>query len=449
MKSPAKLFNSFRNWWHQPNDRYVVVNPMSAGVYVDERTALTYSVVWACIHYIAMLSVLPLDLIEESADGRKTRLENDLHWLIQRQANPQMTAFAFRELMVHHVAIYGNGYAEIERNGRGEPVALWPLDPTMIEPKLDDKERLYYEIISGDSRGLKIQPREVLHFKGLGFDGYRGYGVIAYAAKSIGLGLAAESEGLNFFANGSQPGGLLKTESFLKPEQKKQWAEEWTERFTKGGKYKIAILDGKADWKQTTIPHDQAQFLETRTFQIPEICRWFRVPPHKVQHLDNAHYNSVEQQAIEAVTDCLVPWAKRFESEFDNKLFGVKQQGRLYTKHNFYALLRGDTKTQSEHFKAMLNAGVYSINDVRELMDMNRIGPEGDQRYIQINMTTLDAILAEKNLKSEPQQSKEDDRDIESQSRNGVNGHGKILALDDTGKTGAIASESDRFAGIG
>lgn len=379
----------------------------TAGEKVTHDSAMTNSAVWRAISLISeTVAGLPwsVNTREITADGRKKTtpmLSNPIYRLLDTQPNPETDAFSFRQTMVAWALTWGNGYAEIERDGAGRALALWQIEPNRVTVERDGDGRLVYKVNNGTAPPSIIPARDMYHLKGMGFDGLIGYSVISYAARSIGMGLATEQFGADFFANGAHEGGVLQHPSRLGEaaiEHLKKSVQEAT-----GGRnhHRPMVLEEGMTWNKTTIPPDDAQFLETRKFNITEIARWYGVPPHKLMEMESATFSNIEHQNIEFVTDAIMSWVKRCEIEANIKLISPAQGGRMFTKLNVNYLLRGDTAARSAWYKAMFDMGVYCPNDILELEDRNPIGPEGDKHLVQLNLTTLDKA-GENNASNNP-----------------------------------------------
>lgn len=398
MRRPAKGADPYTS-------RVVFIPQTTAGVRVDEDIALQCAAVMACVRVIAeTLASLAWHVLERTASGGKERATgNPVDWILHTQSNEEMSAGTFRETIVGHALLWGNGYAEIERDGAGRPFWMWPLPPDRMWAKRDDLGRLYYEYWPQYGPPVPYSPREIFHLKGLGFDGILGYPTVRMASQAIGLALAMESHGSAFFGNGSKPGGVLKYPGRITPEIMEETRKRWMQQH--GGPKnanRVAVLDQGMEFVPTTHTNDSAQWTESRQLQVAEICRIFRVPPHKLAELSRATFSNIEHQSIEFVTDTILPWAKRLEQEADIKLFGRERQGRLFTKLNIDSLLRGDMATRFTSYQMMLDRGVFSINDVLDLEDRNGIGPDGDKRFVQANMQLLEKAGEEPLLGTAP-----------------------------------------------
>jgi HK97 family phage portal protein len=367
-----------------------------AGMFVSPETAMEIAAVFSCVRYIAeKIGILPWGVyLKDSKGARQEHRTSPLWQLLHTRPNPETGAMAFKETLTGWALTWGNGYAEIERDMANRPVALWPLPPDRVRPMRATDGALIYEVSNGAAKERTYLAAEnMFHLHGLGYDGITGYSVISLAARSIGTALASDTFSNSFFANNTVLGGVLEHPEKLSPEAYERIKESWEARHKGPSEaYKPAILEEGMKWHTIGMPLKDAEFLESRKFTVTEICRWFGVPPHKVADLERATYSNIEHQSIEVVTDAIMPWAVRLEQEADYKLIGARNQGTVFTKLNLKGLLRGDSKTRAEFYQAMRQMGVFSVNDIRELEDMNPIGPAGDKRVMQSQYTTLEKI---------------------------------------------------------
>lgn len=371
----------------------------AAGKRVNERSAMQMTAVYSCVRILAeAVAGLPLHLYRYKEDGGKEKaLDHPLYLLLHDEPNPEMSSFVFRETLMTHLLLWGNAYAQIIRNGRGEVMALYPLMPDRMAVDRDDKGQLYYEYTtSADdapiSKGsiVRLKPSDVLHIPGLGFDGLVGYSPIAMAKNAIGLAIATEEYGSKFFANGAQPSGVLEHPGTIKDPQRVR--DSWMSQF--GGSAnsnKIAVLEEGLKYTPISISPEQAQFLETRKFQINEIARVFRVPPHMVGDLEKSSFSNIEQQSLEFVKYTLEPWLVRWEQSIQRTLFSADEKKRYFVRFNVEGLLRGDYASRMNGYAVGRQNGWMSANDIRELENLDRIPAEegGDLYLINGNMTKL------------------------------------------------------------
>jgi HK97 family phage portal protein len=366
----------------------------TAGVLVTQDTAITVATVWACLRYLSQtVAVLPWHVMRDTDAGGEVAKKHPVDWLLWKRPNPEWSAFQFRETLLHWALRRGNGYAEIERDTVGRPLAMWPIHPDRVTPRRDQVDnRLLYRVTSESGGFVDLEAADVFHLRGFGED-VIGLNVMAYAAESIGAAKAAQLFGAAFFGNNAQPAGFITMKRALSPDGMKK-LEAKLKDFAGGPRKanKNVILDNEMDYKPATIEPNKAQFLETQQFYVDEVCRWFGVPPHKVQHLLRATFSNIEHQAIEVVVDSVSPWVKRFEEEADFKLFGIQNRQNFYSKMNLNALLRGDSAARSTFYRELRNVGALSVNEIRRLEEMPTLGEDGDKYVMQSAMTTLEKI---------------------------------------------------------
>ena len=376
--------------------RYVFVPARHAGVVIDHDSALKFSAVFRAISFISQtIACLPWMVILERGESKTRLVNHQVARLLHQRPNPEMNAVVFRETMMAWALSWGNAYAEIETDLAGRPLALWPISPDRVQVKRDRvTQEIVYEVNNYFGGSTLLPPWKVFHLHGLGFDGLVGYSVISLAARSIGLSIAAETCGEDFFANGLVGTGYLKMPGQLSPERATAIGQELSDRFTgKGKRWIPPVFQEGMEWGTMTMQPEDAQMLQTRDFQVSDIARWFGLPPHKLAQLVKTSYASIEMQSIEVVNDALLPWVIRLEQEANYKLFKSTEQN-FYTKLNLTSLLRGDNKSRGEFYKMMREMGVYSANDILRLEDQDPIGPEGNYRIVPLNMTNLQNMAA-------------------------------------------------------
>ena len=372
----------------------------TAGKAVTEHSAMQMTAVYACVRILSeAIAGLPLHLYRYNDSGGKEKaLDHPLYLLLHDEPNPEMSSFVFRETLMTHLLLWGNAYAQIIRNGKGEIVALYPLMPNRMTVDRDDQGRLYYsyQMSNSDAPTMSggtviLKPSDVLHVPGLGFDGLVGYSPIAMAKNAIGLAIATEEYGARFFANGATPGGILEYPGVIKDPDRVR--ESWNKGF--GGSQnagKVAILEQGMKYTPISIAPEQAQFLETRKFQINEIARIFRVPPHMVGDLEKSSFSNIEQQSLEFVKYTLDPWVVRWEQSIQRTLLTAEEKNRYFVKFNLEGLLRGDYQSRMNGYATARQNGWMSCNDIRELEDLDLIPAEagGDQILVNGNMLPLE-----------------------------------------------------------
>ena len=383
----------------------------SAGKNVNERSAMQMTAVYSCVRILAeAVAGLPLHLYRYKEDGGKERaIDNNLYHLLHDEPNKEMSSFIFRETLMTHLLLWGNAYAQIIRNGKGEVVALYPLMPNKMQVDRDENGELYYiytrssdEAKTMEGVTVFLTPRDVLHIPGLGFDGLVGYSPIAMAKNAIGLAIATEEYGAKFFANGAAPSGVLEHPGTIKDPSRLR--ENWNSTF--GGSAnsgKVAVLEEGMKYTPISISPEQAQFLETRKFQIDEIARIFRVPPHMVGDLEKSSFSNIEQQSLEFVKYTLDPWVIRWEQSLSRALLNEDEKRKYFFKFNLEGLLRGDYESRMSGYAVARQNGWMSANDIRELENMDKIPAEdgGDLYLINGNMLPLNKAGAYANKEKE------------------------------------------------
>ena len=373
----------------------------TSGKPVNERTAMQTTAVYACVRILAeAVASLPLHVYEYQDDGGKKLVhDHPLYYLLHDEPNPEMTSFVFRETLMSHLLIWGNAYAQIIRDGAGRVLGLYPLLPDKMDVQRDDRGNIYYVYSRNSDENpmfkeygdIRLKAEDVLHIPGLGFDGLIGYSPIAMAKNAVGMTLACEEYGASFFANGANPGGVLEHPGVLKDPSKVR--ESWNSVYRGvSNAHKIAVLEEGMKYQQIGIPPEEAQFLETRKFQINEIARLYRIPPHMVGDLDKSSFSNIEQQSLEFVKYTLDPWVIRWEQSLQRSLLLPGEKGKYFIKLNVDGLLRGDYQSRMNGYAVGRQNGWFSANDIREMENMNPIPDEQGGNLYLINgaMTKLE-----------------------------------------------------------
>lgn len=372
----------------------------ASDVNVNDKTAMRTTAVYACVRILSeAIASLPLHVYKYEDNGGKTKVYNHpLFKILHDEPNSEMTSFVFRETLMGHLLVYGNAYAQIIRDGAGRVVGLYPLLPDKMEVDRNDAGKLIYKYRKYDDANPNLKKydtyilsaSDVLHIPGLGFDGLVGYSPIAMAKNAVGLTIACEEYGSSFFANGAQPSGVLSTPGVVKDPVKLR--ESWNEVY--GGTKnhgKIAVLEEGAKYEPISITPEQSQFLETRKYQLNEIARLFRVPPHMIGDLEKSSFSNIEQQSIEFVKYSLDPWVVRWEQSLQKALLMPSEKGHFFIKFNLDGLLRGDYESRMNGYATGRQNGWLSANDIREMENLNPISDEegGNLYLINGNMTKL------------------------------------------------------------
>ena len=354
-----------------------------AGKNVTARSAIQVSAVYACVRVIAeTIASLPLAVYEDTEEGSHKAMDHPLYRLLHDEPNSEMTSFVMRETMMSHLLLWGNSYSQIIRNGKNHIVGLYPLLPEQMVVDRNVRGKLTYTYTTTSSEQVLLKPEEVLHIPGLGFDGIVGYSPIAVEKNAISLGIAAEEFGSKFFSNGARPSGILTHPNTVKDPKKLR--EAWNSAYggsANGGK--VAVIEENMHFEAISIPNNEAQFLETRKFQVEEICRIYRVPPHLIGDLSRSTFSNIEHQSIDFATHTIRPWLVRIEQAMNRALFPENEKGRFYVQFNIDGLMRGDYKSRMEGYAIARQNGWMSANDIRALENMNPMSEEdGGNTYL-------------------------------------------------------------------
>ena len=360
------------------------VGAAASGKNVTEETAIQISTVYACVRVLAeTIASLPLNVYESDGKGGSRIAENHpLEYLLHDAPNEEMTSFIWREQMMTQILLRGNSYSQIVRNGKTAIMSIYPLLSSNMTVDRDDSGALTYKYQMADDNTITLSPAEVLHIPGMGFDGIMGYSPIALMKTTLGLTLAAEEYGSKVFGNGATPAGVLTHPNRLKDPEKLRNA--WNAAY--GGSAnagKIAILEEGMKFERISMPNSEAQFLETRKFQVSEICRIYRVPPHMVGDLEHATFSNIEHQSISFAVHTIRPWLVRIEQSMNKALFSKNERGKYFVKFNMDGLMRGDYKSRMEGYAIARQNGWMSADDIRGLENLNPIGAaKGGEEYL-------------------------------------------------------------------
>lgn len=349
------------------------------GKNVSVESSLSHTAVLSAVRLISeSIASIPLELYKiVGEDERQKARGHPLYYILHNQPNPEMTAFSFWELaMFNLLLIDGNFYAEIEKNLRGEVISLHPLLSKKMDIKRINGEITYiYEL--PDSSKVHIPTDNIFHLHGLSSNGIKGMSPLAHAKEAIGLGLAAEEFGARFFGNGGSVSGVLESDLELGEEGRKNLRESFDETYKGLSKaHRLLILEEGLKYKQMGVPPDQAQFLETRKYQVTEVARIFRVPPHLLYDLDRSTNNNIEQQSLEYVKYTLLPWVTRIEQTISWKLLSQSDKKKYLPEFWMNGLLRGDLQSRFEAYHIARNDGIITDDEWRKFENWNPLTPE-------------------------------------------------------------------------
>ena len=386
-----------------------------AGTVVNETTAMQTSAVYACVKVISeSIASLPLHVYRRLTKGSEPAHEHYLYNLLHYSPNGEMTSYTFRQTMMTHLLLWGNAYAQIIRNGAGRVVELYPLLPDRMKIHRDDEDgKLYYTYYRGfnerdkkrDNSSYVVFKREdILHIKGISYDGIYGLSPIAIARNPIGMAIATEEFGCSFFANGATPSGVLEhPDTVRKPEDVRS---AW-ENLLKGShnSHKVVVLEDGLQYKAISVPPEDAQFLQTRKFQLAEIARIFGVPLHMIGDLEKSSFNNIEQQALGYLKYTINPWVNCWEQEMHNSIILLSEKSKYFIKFNVDGLMRGAYKERMEGYSVGIQNGFMSPNEVRSLEEMNPINdPAGDRYFLNGNAIGIEDVGIQWRKKEEDNQ---------------------------------------------
>ncbi|HDF2362810.1 phage portal protein [Morganella morganii] len=366
---------------------------------VSPQLAMQLTAVFSCVRVLAeSVGMLPCSLYEQLDRGNRRAVRERLNKLLSTKPNNYMTPQEFWELLIACLCLRGNFYA-YKVKALGEVVELLPLEPSSVTPKLNSKWEPEYQVTFPDGKRDTLTQDDIWHVRIFTLDGLTGLSPIAYAKQAVGLGLATEEHGSRLFGNGAVTSGVLQTDQYLKDDAYERLKTDFENRHQGlANAHKPMILEMGLKWQQISMTSEDAQFLETRKFQLEEICRIFRVPLHMIQNTDRATFSNIENLGIGFINYSLVPYLTRIEQRINVGLVKPSKQGVFYAKFNTGALLRGDMKSRFDAYATGINWGIYSPNECRELEELNpRDG--GDIWLTPMNMTTKPESTPEKEEK--------------------------------------------------
>lgn len=399
-----QLWDTVRSWVWGPGrygelQRWFEGNTGVSTVPVSEETALTLSAVWNAVQLISgSVASLPLMFYKRTGDGdREVMRGHPLYALLHDAPNADMSAMDFRQTMQQHVLNWGNAFAEITRNGAGRVAELYPIHPSRVSLHRDGRGALYYEVTnSPEDRVTRLRADQMLHIKGPSPDGLWGYSVIGKARESMGYTLRSEQYGSAFYANSSSPGSIVTHPGGLSTTAHARLLHDLEARH-KGGpnSFRLALLEEGMKWEPWGIPPVDAQFLESRTFQVLEVCRWYNIQPHKLKEMTHATFTNIEHQALEFVQDTLLPWLVKTEQELNRKLIQPSERFIQYFEHNVEGLLRGDTESRYRAYATGINWGFLTPNVVARKENLPPLPEDqnGDAYLVPANMIARAKLL--------------------------------------------------------
>lgn len=408
-----KWTDRFRNWWRGPQNttlrdpdewfrEWLTGGVSTSGLSVTQHTALKCAVVFACVRNIADDEAkLPLILYQRLPEGGKERATtNPLYGILHDAPNREMTSFTFRRSVTKDAALCGNGFAEIIRNAAGVVQEMHYIESWRVTPDRDGDGNLFYKVYNGPQPAAKLRRDQMLHIQGLG-DGNVGYTTFKIAGDAIGACMAADKYSGSFFSNDATPSFFLKHPQKLSPEAYKNLKDSWdiAHRGVDNA-HKVGILEENMEVLKLSIDPNVAQMVESRQYGVEDICRYFRMPPHKVQHLLRSTYSNIEQQSLEYVQDTLMSWLVCWEQELWFKCVPMSRRADLWAEHLVDGLQRGDLTARSTFNREMFNIGASNANEARARENWNPVAG-GEIFWVNATMVPADKHAENAELKNE------------------------------------------------
>lgn len=368
-------------------DSWLGMIPAKSGVSVSAETSLRAASVFSCVRILSeAVAMLPLILYRRTEvngiPGKERATNHPLYRLMHLEPNEEQTSFEFRELLQRHLSLRGNAFAFIDWSRNGRVLRLIPLHPDRVGfSRVGGQLKYSYSHPDSGDRSI-FDAYEIMHLRGLSSDGLRGLSPIETAREAVGLSIATEEYGARFFANGTHVGSYLESPEPLGEKALKNLRDSFSANY--GGvtnAHKIPILENGVKLQRLNMTTRDAQFIEARRFQLLEICRIFRVPPHKVYELERATFSNIEQQSIDFVSDSIQPWLTRWEQRLSKSLLTDRERDQYFFEFKLEALLRGETKARQEALQIQRRNGVISANEWRAIENMNPREDEGGNEY--------------------------------------------------------------------
>lgn len=359
-----------------------------SGVTVNEDTAMQVTAVFACVRLLAeTISSLPIQLLRLKNGGKEKAVNHPLYFILHNEPNPEQTIVEFMQVMIINALLTGRAIAEVVKNEAGNIVEMWPI-PTgnvTITRNTSTKE-LMYQVRAPDGKSYTLYPENIFEFKWLTPNGIDVYKPLIAAREAIGLALATEQYGSEFFANGTNVGGVIEYDGKLSEPNKKTFRESVREKYEGLGKTnRLLFLESGSKFQKVTSTPNESQFIETRKFQVIEIARFFNVPPHLIMDLERATFSNIENQSLGFVIYSLRPWLVKIEQALQKYCLTQSEKKKYIIKFNVSALLRGDFKTRMDGYAIGRQNGWLSANDIRELEDINLIPDEQGGNIYLVN----------------------------------------------------------------
>lgn len=362
----------------------------SAGEQVDEQTALTCTAVYAAVRVLAeTVAFLPWKVYRRLPDGGKEEATgHPLYRLLHDAPNPEMSAYHFRESLQAHLATWGNAYAEIQRTRSGEIYALWPIEPDRVRAKRRNRQ-VVYDVSQPEGGQVTLTRREMFHVAGLGFDGLVGYSPIALQRETVGRSMGADRFAAETTSNNPAPSGFLEHPGTLSEKAQQRWNEAMKRRASQGNRHRVLLLEEGMKFAGSQLKPSDVQLIHTRRYNVEDVARMYRIAPSLLQDLTHGTFSNITELGRQFVIYTMNPWFGRWCSAANGQLL---DSGEYFCEFSTNAFMAGDPKARSEFYRGLFGIGGMTINDILRKENMNPIGPEGDRRFVPLNMVPLDKL---------------------------------------------------------
>lgn len=368
----------------------------SSGKTVSQQTALQLSTVWACVRLIAeTLATLPIALYETRDGAPVVATSHPVHRVISVQPNADQTPVEFWECVVASLLLHGNGFNQPHLSGRQVISLDFLLPQNMSPPRRLNDGTIEYRYSDNNGKIVVLTDEEMMHIRGFGTDPMCGLSPLSMGRNVFGAAMAADESASKMFANGMKLGGVLSTDQILKKDQREDIRGDMAAQFAGAANTgKTMVLEAGMKYQQIAMTPEDAQMLQTRAFNVEEICRWFRVPPWMVGHTSNSTSwgTGMEQQMIGFLTFTLLPWMKRIEQSINRRLLRPEERRTFYAKFNPEGLLRADSAARAQFYSSMTQNGIYTRDDCRLKENMPPMGGNAGVLTVQSNMLPIDQL---------------------------------------------------------
>ena len=365
----------------------------------SRQTPMLLSTVYRCVDLISdSVAVLPLKTYSIDADGfKKEDKEHSAYWVLDSEPNEDMTRYVFFKTLMTSVLLTGNGYAYIERDGLKVSQLVYLPSSAVEVVWVTDKQGIMRKRYQVQGFRELVEPRDMIHVLNFSYDGIKGVSTLEHARQTLAIATSAEESAKGFYDSGSQLSGVLTVEGArLSKEQKDQIYETWRSRTdpVTGTPNGIAVLEGNMKYQPISISPSDSQLLESRQFNVVDICRFFSVSPVKAFDLSKSSYSTVEATQLQYLTDTALAVITKIEQEINRKVFLPSERGRVVAEFDTSAILRTDKSAQATYWKELFNIGAATPNEVRRENNLNRMD-NGDKAFVQVNVQTLDNATKE------------------------------------------------------